>query len=65
MFKSLVVQHFGGVVKTADALGIRHPAISRWGDVIPEKQAMRLERITKGVLRYDPSLYQNKHNQKS
>lgn len=57
MYKNLVIQHFGGVVKTADALGIKHPAISRWGAVIPEKQAMRLERITKGVLRYEPQLY--------
>ncbi|QBR52689.1 Cro/CI family transcriptional regulator [Erwinia sp. QL-Z3] len=62
MYKNLVIQHFGGVVKTADALGIKHPAISRWGSVIPEKQAMRLERITKGALRYEPTLYETNHN---
>lgn len=61
MYKDLVIKYFGGVVKTAEALGIRHPAISRWGVVIPEKQAMRLERITKGVLRYEPKLYAEHH----
>jgi len=58
MRKSEVIKHFGGVSKTASALGISHPAVCRWGDVIPEKQAFVIERITKGKLKYDVSLYQ-------
>ena len=58
MRKSEVIEHFGGVSKTAGALGISHPAVCRWGEVIPEKQAFVIERITKGKLKYDASLYQ-------
>lgn len=58
MRKSEVIKHFGGVSKTASALGISHPAVCRWSDVIPEKQAFVIERITKGELKYDASLYQ-------
>jgi hypothetical protein len=58
MRKTDVVNHFGGISKTATALGISHPAVCRWGDVIPEKQAFVIERITKGVLKYDAKMYQ-------
>lgn len=58
MHKSEVIEHFGGVSKTAVALGISHPAVCRWGDVIPEKQAFVIERITEGKLKYNSSLYQ-------
>lgn len=33
-------------------------AVCRWGEVIPQKQAFVIERITKGKLKYDASLYQ-------
>ncbi|ABS46694.1 MULTISPECIES: Cro/CI family transcriptional regulator [Yersinia pseudotuberculosis complex] len=59
MKKKDVVKFFGGVVNTAIALGIKHPAVCRWGEIIPEKQAMRIERITHGELRYDPAMYQS------
>ena len=58
MRKSEVIEHFGGVSKTASGLGISHPAVCRWGEVIPQKQAFVIERITKGKLKYDASLYQ-------
>ncbi|WP_064511907.1 MULTISPECIES: Cro/CI family transcriptional regulator [Buttiauxella] len=57
MLKKVVVKHFGGISKTANALNISHPAVCRWGEVIPEKQAFVIERITKGKLKYDASLY--------
>lgn len=57
MYKETVLSHFGGVVNTASALGIKHPAVCRWGAVIPEKQAMRIEHLTGGKLRYRPELY--------
>ena len=58
MRKSEVIEHFGGVSKTAIVLGISQPAVCRWGEVIPQKQAFVIERITKGKLKYDASLYQ-------
>ncbi len=30
MRKSEVIEHFGGVSKTASVLGISHPAVCRW-----------------------------------
>ncbi|CAI1578627.1 DNA-binding transcriptional regulator DicC [Serratia proteamaculans] len=57
MNKETVISHFGGVVNTAIALGIKHPAVCRWGSIIPEKQAMRIERLTGGELKYQPALY--------
>ncbi|CNK98652.1 Cro/CI family transcriptional regulator [Yersinia aldovae] len=58
MNKKDVVKFFGGVVNTATALGIKHPAVCRWGAIIPEKQAMKIERMTHGELKYDPAMYQ-------
>lgn len=57
MQKSEVIEYFGGVVKTATALKIKHPAVSRWHEIIPEKQAMKIEKISGGELKYDPNLY--------
>lgn len=57
MNKETVISHFGGVVNTAVALGIKHPAVCRWGTIIPEKQAMKIEHITGGELKYNPELY--------
>ena len=58
MRKSEVIEYFGGVSKTASVLGISHTAVCRWSEVIPQKQAFVIERITKGKLKYDASLYQ-------
>lgn len=41
----------------AAALGISQAAVSKWRDPIPEKQALKLERITDGALKYEPALY--------
>ncbi|WP_109913325.1 Cro/CI family transcriptional regulator [Providencia rettgeri] len=57
MYKASVLNHFGGTVKTAGALGISHSAVCQWVEIVPEKQALRIERITKGRLKYDPSHY--------
>ncbi|HCH7892947.1 TPA: Cro/CI family transcriptional regulator [Raoultella ornithinolytica] len=58
MLKILVVEYYGGISKTAIALGVTHSAVCQWGDVIPQKQAFVIERITNGKLKYDASLYQ-------
>jgi len=47
----------------ARQLDVSRQAVSCWGEIIPELQAMRLERLTDGALEYDPSLYESKHKQ--
>ena len=58
MLKYQVVEYYGGISKTAIALGVTHSAVCQWGNVIPQKQAFVIERITNGKLKYDASLYQ-------
>ncbi|WP_038153445.1 Cro/CI family transcriptional regulator [Trabulsiella guamensis] len=57
MLKSDVISFFGGVSKVADALGIKHPSVSEWREVIPECRAYQLEKITSGKLKFRPELY--------
>ncbi len=59
MNKSKAIAHFGGVVKLAEILSISHSSVSQWSQTIPEKQALKLEKITSGKLKYDPSIYIN------
>lgn len=57
MKKSVALKHFGGVVKLAEALTVSHSSVSQWGEIIPEKQALRLDWLTNGKLKYDPAFY--------
>lgn len=57
MYKSIVINHFGKQAEVTRVLSLSKGCISQWGEIIPEKQAARLEKITKGKLKYDPSLY--------
>ncbi|HGM5304522.1 TPA: Cro/CI family transcriptional regulator [Serratia marcescens] len=59
MLKEKVVSHFGSIIAVAERLGISHSAVSQWGKVIPEKNALRLHQITNGELKYEESLYRN------
>ncbi|WP_417552055.1 Cro/CI family transcriptional regulator [Marinomonas fungiae] len=58
MRKSDVIKYFKTSTAVWTALGITSGAVSQWHELIPEKQAMKLERLTKGELKYDESLYQ-------
>ena len=58
MLKKDVKKYYGSFAKAARALGISSAAISQWNDIIPEKQAYRLEKITKGQLRVNRDLYE-------
>jgi len=57
MKKAEAITYFGSQTKLANVLGIADPSVSQWGVIIPEKQAMKLERITGGKLIYEPELY--------
>ncbi|ATZ95327.1 Cro/CI family transcriptional regulator [Dickeya fangzhongdai] len=61
MFKTDAIKYFGNLTKLAEAAGVKLPSASAWGDLIPERRAARLDRVTNGALRYDPVLYQ-RHN---
>ena len=51
------IQYFGSAKALADALGLTKGAVSHWGDVVPERNALKLERITNGALKYQESFY--------
>ena len=58
MLKSIVLEHYATGAAVARALQISSAAVTQWPEVIPEKQAYRLQVITKGALKVDPSLYE-------
>ena len=51
MNKNDALSHFGGVIATANALGISHAAVSKWGEKIPMRRAYEIERLTDGKLK--------------
>lgn len=53
MKKTDVIKHFGGVVQTAKALGIKSQSVSGWPDEVPELRAFQIEKITSGKLKAD------------
>lgn len=57
MKKQEVIDHFGGVSDVAKALGIKHPAVCRWPDLIPELRARQLDEITNSALKFNPDDY--------
>ncbi|EER47568.1 hypothetical protein AM305_07803 [Actinobacillus minor NM305] len=57
MKKDDVLKHFGTLERVAATLGISVSAVSQWGKIIPEKNAYRLQEITKGKLKVQHSLY--------
>lgn len=50
------IAHYGTQVNLAAALGIKQPAVSQWGRVIPPSYQYQLEVITGGKLRADSQL---------
>ena len=60
MYKNDVLKFYGTSIAVAKALRISPSAITQWAEIIPEKQAYKLERLTKGALTYDPDLYKSK-----
>lgn len=59
MYKKDVLVHFEKMNEVAKVLGISVAAVSQWGDIIPEKNAYRLQAITNQALKVDESLYRS------
>jgi len=51
MKKTDVINHFGGVSKTAEALRISPGAVSQWPESIPALRQLQIQAITGGKLR--------------
>ena len=45
------IEHFGGVLELATALGIRRQAVAQWGKQVPPRRAYEIERLTGGKLK--------------
>jgi DNA-binding transcriptional regulator YdaS (Cro superfamily) len=65
MLTSDVVTHFGNQAAIANALEISRAAVSKWGEVVPEGSAYKLQAITNGKLKVRPDLYRKHHDQNS
>lgn len=57
MLKDDVIEFFGSPVQTAEALGITRGAVHLWPRLVPERAALLVEKMTNGLLKYDPTLY--------
>jgi len=67
MYKEHVVDYFGSQANVAKMLGLTRQALQLWEDIIPEKHALKLERLTKDEkypLIYVPELYEDLSNGK-
>ncbi|GAB6263939.1 Cro/CI family transcriptional regulator [Photobacterium sp. R1] len=53
MKTSEVVQFFGSKSKVARALKVHRSTVTNWGEEVPELQAYRIEKLTKGKLKAD------------
>ncbi|MDT7494656.1 Cro/CI family transcriptional regulator [Citrobacter koseri] len=51
------LRFFGSKTKLALAAGVKLPSIYKWGELVPEGRATRLQKASGGALRYDPEVY--------
>ena len=58
MLKETAIKHFGSAAEVGRALGRSPSAITEWPEVVPEGMAYKLQVITGGLLRADPTMYQ-------
>lgn len=57
MYKTEAIRFFGTKTKLAKAAGVKIQSIYKWGDLVPERRALRLELASAGKLKYHPELY--------
>jgi hypothetical protein len=51
------LKFFGTKTKLAKAAGIELQSFYKWGELVPEARARRLEEASGGVLHYDKDVY--------
>lgn len=64
MFTKDALNFFGSKSKLASAAGVKLPSIYKWGLLVPEGRASRLQKASGGVLNYDPDFYDRHAKQK-
>ncbi|BBV03975.1 Cro/CI family transcriptional regulator [Providencia rettgeri] len=57
MLKDEAIKYFGSQRAIAEKLKVSDSAVSQWKEVIPERVALKLNRITNGKLKYQPDFY--------
>ncbi|MBD8129021.1 transcriptional regulator [Pantoea agglomerans] len=57
MYTRDALKFFGSKSKLASAAGVKLPSIYKWGELVPEGRAMRLQTASDGSLVYDPRCY--------
>ncbi|MCT8350214.1 Cro/CI family transcriptional regulator [Photorhabdus temperata] len=62
MLKSSVISYFGSKRNVARAMLISDQAVGQWKEIIPERAALKLEKLTNGKLEYNEKLYRNSVN---
>lgn len=57
MFTCEALTFFGTKTKLARAAGVELQSLYKWGSLVPEGRAHRLEEASGGALHYDKSVY--------
>ncbi|KAA5936463.1 transcriptional regulator [Pantoea sp. Bo_2] len=58
MYTKDALNYFGGSKsRLAAAAGVKTPSVYKWGTLVPEGRAARLQSASNGVLIYDTSIY--------
>jgi DNA-binding transcriptional regulator YdaS (Cro superfamily) len=60
MKKEHVIKHYGSEVETARALSLSPQAVNKWGTLVPLLSAYRIEALTRGKLRVNRGLYDDR-----
>lgn len=58
------LRFFGSKPKMALAAGVKPPSVYKWGMLVPEGRAARLEAASNGQLHYDKNMYDQYRNDK-
>lgn len=56
------ITHFRSAANVARVLGISRAAVAKWRGLVPEGSAYKLESLSGGALRVDPSLYPSRQS---
>lgn len=57
-----VIDFYGTKIAVARALGISPSAVTQWTEIVPEKQAYKIQILTGGKVKINPRLYQQAKN---